>query len=56
MSKDLQTLNSQNKLALWTGRISERRNSGMAVKSWCRENKVCEQTNYKGQRRLLEIA
>ena len=56
MSKDLQTLNGQNKLALWAGRISECRNSGMAVKTWCRENSVCEQTYYKWQRRLFEMA
>ena len=56
MSKDLQTLNGQNKLALWAGRISECRNSGMAVKTWCRENGVCEQTYYKWQRRLFEMA
>lgn len=56
MSKDSQTLNGQNKLALWAGRISECRNSGMAVKTWCRENGVCEQTYYKWQRRLFEMA
>ena len=56
MSKDLQTLNGQNKLALWAGRISECRGSGMAVKTWCRENGVCEQTYYKWQRRLFEMA
>jgi len=56
MSKDLQTLNSQNKLALWAGRISECRNSGMAVKKWCKENSICEQTYYKWQRRLFEMA
>ncbi len=56
MSKDLQTFNGQNKLALWAGRISECRNSGMAVKTWCRENGVCEQTYYKWQRRLFEMA
>ena len=56
MSKDLQTLNGQNKLALWAGRISECRNSGQNVKSWCRENGVCEQTYYKWQKRLFEMA
>ena len=56
MSKDLQTLNGKNKLALWAGRISECRNSGMAVKTWCQENGVCEQTYYKWQRRLFEMA
>ena len=56
MSKDLQTLNGQNKLALWAGRISECRNSGQNVKAWCRENGLCEQTYYKWQRRLFEMA
>lgn len=56
MGKDLQTLNGQNKLALWEGRISECRNSGQNVKAWCRENGVCEQTYYKWQRRLFELA
>lgn len=36
MDKDLQTFNGQNKLALWAGRISECRNSGQNVKTWCR--------------------
>ena len=56
MSKDLQTLNGQNKLALWAGRISECRDSGMAVKTWCQENGICQQTYYKWQRRLFEMA
>lgn len=56
MGKDLQTLNGQNKLALWAGRISECRNSGQNVKTWCRENGVCEQTYYKWQKRLFEMA
>ena len=42
MGKDLPTLNGQNKLTLWTGQISEYRNSGQNVKVWCRENGVCE--------------
>ena len=56
MSRELQTINQQNKLALWAGRISECRNSGQNVKAWCRENGVCEQTYYKSQRRLFEMA
>ena len=56
VGKDLQTLNGQNKLALWAGRISEWRNSGQNVKAWCRENGVCEQTYYKWQKRLFEMA
>ena len=56
MSRALQTLNGQNKLALWAGRISECRNSGQNVKTWCRENGICEQSYYKWQRRLFEMA
>ena len=56
MSRELQTMNSQNKLALWAGRISECRSSGQNVKTWCKANGFCEQTYYKWQRRLLEIA
>ena len=56
MSRELQAMNQQNKLALWAGRISECRNSGMAVKTWRRENGICEQAYYKWQRRLFEMA
>lgn len=47
MGKDLQVLNSQNKLTLWAGRISECRDSGQRVKDWCREDGICEQTCYR---------
>ena len=56
VSRELQTMNQQNKLALWAGRISACRNSGQNVKAWCRENGVCEQTYYKCQKRLFEMA
>ena len=56
VSRELRTLNQQNKLALWAGRISECRSSGQNVKAWCRENGVCEQTYYKWQKRLFEMA
>ncbi len=56
MSRDLQTLNGQNKLALWAGRISECRNSGQTIKVWCQGNGICEQTYYRWQKRLFELA
>ena len=56
MSRELRTLNQQNKLALWAGRISECRNSGQNVKVWCKENGICEQTYYRWQKRLFEMA
>ena len=56
MGRELQTLNGQNKLALWAGRISECRNSGQNVKNWCRENGICEQTYYKWQKKIFAMA
>ena len=56
VSRELQTINQQNKLALWAGRISECRSSGQNVKTWCKENGICEQTYYRWQRRLFEMA
>ena len=56
VSRELQTRNAQNKLALWAGRISKCRNSGQNVKDWCKENGICEQTYYRWQKRLFEIA
>ena len=47
MSRELQTVNQQNKPALWAGRIQECRNSGHNVKEWCKENGICEHTYYK---------
>ena len=56
MSRELQKINQQNKLALWAGRISECRSSGQNVKVWCKENGICEQTYYRWQKRLFEMA
>ena len=56
MSTELQQLNEQNKLAMWAGRISECRNSGLTVKRWCKENGVGEQTYYKWQKRVFALA
>ena len=49
-------LNGQNKVALWAERISERRNSGLSVKNWCKEKGVCEQTYYKWQKKIFAMA
>lgn len=56
MSRDLQVMNGQNKLALWAERVSACRNSGLSVKAWCRENGVNEQTYYKWQKKLFTMA
>ena len=56
MSGELQTLNQQNKMALWAERITNCRNSKQGVKTWCRENGICEATFYKWQKKLFEMA
>ena len=56
MSRELQAMNSQSRLALWAERVSECRNSGQNVKAWCRANGICEQTYYKWQKRQFEMA
>ena len=53
MSTELQQLNVQTKVAMWAERISACRNSGLNVKSWCKENGVCEQTYYKWQKKIF---
>jgi len=55
VSRELQTRNTQNKLELWAGRISECRNSGQNVKVWCKENGISEQSYYRWQKRLFEM-
>ena len=41
---------------MWAERISACRNSGLNVKSWCKENGVCEQTYYKWQKKIFAMA
>ena len=55
MSTELQKLNEQKKLAQWAERITECRNSGLTVKTWCKENGVGEQSYYKWQRRVFAM-
>lgn len=56
MSTELQPLNGQNKVVLWAERISECRNSGLSVKTRCKEKGVCEQTYYKWQKKIFAMA
>ena len=56
METGLQTVNQQRKLSEWAERVTACRSSGLSVKKWCRENSVSEQTYYKWQRRLYELA
>ena len=55
MEQKLQTLNQQNKLTLWSERISACRDSGKSVKTWCKDHNICEATFYKWQKKLFEM-
>ena len=48
MGSELQTMNGQNKLALWAERVSACRSSDQSVRGWCKANGICEQTFYSG--------
>lgn len=52
MGSELQSMNGQNKLALWAERVSACRSSDLSARDWCKENDICEQTYYRWQRKL----
>ena len=56
MEQSLQVMSKQERLENWTARIMACRGSGQKVRVWCKENGICEQTYYKWQRRLFEMA
>ena len=56
MAKGLSVVNHQQKLGEWAERVSAYRSSGLSIKTWCRENGVSEQTYYRWQRRLYNLA
>ena len=55
MGSELQTMNGQNKLALWTDRVSASRSSDLSVRDWCKEIDICEQCSLGWQRKLYGI-
>lgn len=56
MENSLQAYNSAQKIAYWTQRVKERRDSGMTVQRWCEENGVSSKTFYYWQRKLYSMA
>lgn len=56
MTKELQTINHENTIALWAERIAACRNSDLSVVQWCKENEVCVQTYYRWQKKLFTLA
>lgn len=56
MEKSIQTLNHQEKLAVWSERIASCRSSGISVKAWCEENGISTASYYKWQKKLFYLA
>ena len=56
METGLQTVKQQRMLSEWAEWVSACRSSGLSLKTWCQKNGVSEQTYYKWQRRLYELA
>jgi hypothetical protein len=54
MEQSLQTLSANQRLAEWGERIAACRNSGLSVRTWCREQEISEKTYYYWQRRIYQ--
>lgn len=46
MEQKLQTIAAENRLSLWTQRVTACRSSGKAVQIWCAENSINYKTYY----------
>ena len=56
MEQNLKTLAAENRVALWTQRVSDCRGSGKSVKEWCVENSISHKTYYYWQNKLFCMA
>lgn len=53
---NVQSINNDIKTKQWMKTIKECRESGLLVKTWCKQNNVCEQTYYKWLKKLRTMA
>ena len=56
MERSLQTLNSQEKISVWSELIAACRSSGISVRVWCEENGISTASYYKWQKKLFHLA
>ena len=56
MEKSLQTLNRQEKAAVWSERIAACRSSGISVRAWCEGNGISTASYYKWQKKRFRLA
>lgn len=53
---ETKAMTHQFRLTHWAGVMRERKESGLSIRAWCRENGVGEKTYYYWQRQLRETA
>ena len=53
---NVQNINNDIKTKQWMQKIKECRESGLSIKTWCRQNCVCEQACYKRLKKLRTLA
>ena len=51
---DTRKIATEFRLGHWSGIMRDRKESGMSIRRWCRENGVSEKTYYYWQRKLRE--
>ena len=56
MEKSLQALNRQEKIAVWSERITACRSSGISVRAWCEGYGISTASYYKWQKKLFCLA
>ena len=56
MEKSLKALNHQEKIAVWSERITACRSSGISVRAWCEGNGISTASYYKWQKKLFCLA
>lgn len=53
---NVQDINNDIKMKQWMQTIKECRESGLPVKTWCKQNNICEQTYYKWLKKIRTLA
>ena len=56
VEKSLQTLNHQEKIAVWSEQIAAYPSSGISVRAWCEGNGISTAGYYKWQKKLFCLA
>lgn len=56
MGQELEVMNQGQRLAEWSRRVEECRNSGLTAARWCGENGIAVSTYFSWQRKVFKAA